>query len=288
VSDLPDIGEIVKAAASASAKELYKDIAHPALSRLGRALGSALDLTLLPVHLAAYPAQRVLLILRANLKRLSERLMRIDEAKVQQAANEIAVPALQKLSFVDDDSIRQMYIELLGKASDSTLDSVAHPSFLRVIESLSPDEARILPYYRDHLSIPCIYFRIVFVQTPLEGGQAAPFSVEGIDATPDLTGIERAIELRFPQNMPLYLTNDVALGLLVRQDNPLSDKEKYYAPLEDMYAGLREALHKRGHGGRQYPLMTVQRHFNVTPFGQAFINAVTAPEEAPPAAPGAS
>ncbi len=274
MSNIPEFGEIVKAAASASAKELYKDIAHPALSRLGRALGAALDIALLPVHFAAYPAQRVLLILRANLKSLSERLMQIDESKVQQPANEIAVPSLQRLIYVGDDNIRKLYIELLAKACDSSLDHSAHPSFLRVIESLSPDEAKILPYFREHLSIPCIFYKIVFVQTPMEGDKASPFLVEGIDMTSDLTGIENSVELRFPENMPLYLTNDVALGILVRHDNSLSDKVKYYAPLERMYYDLREVLRQKGHGGKQYPIMTVQRHFAVTPFGQAFISAV--------------
>lgn len=275
MSDIPELGELAKAAASASAKELYKDIAHPALARLGRALGAALDIALFPIHAAAYPAQRALLVLQANLKQLSERLMKIDEPRVQQAANEIAVPVLQKLAYVDDNNIKQMYIELLGKASDTSLDSSAHPSFLRVIESLSPDEAKVLAYYKDHLTFPSIYFKIVFTQTPLQGGTAVPFSVEGIDLTTDLTGIEKAVELRFPDNMPLYITNDVALGLLVRHDNPLSDKAKHYAPLEDMYADLRQALWERGHGGKQYPVVPVHRHFIVTPFGQAFIRAVT-------------
>ena len=69
---------------------------------------------------------------------------------------EIGVPTLEKLSYTHDKTLRQMFIELLASAGDTTRLGLAHPSFIRVIESLSPDEAKLLEAWKKTTLVPCV------------------------------------------------------------------------------------------------------------------------------------
>ncbi len=45
---------------------------------------------------------------------------------------------------MSNEELRNLYIELLAKASTKDLNENAHPSFINIINSLSPDEAILL------------------------------------------------------------------------------------------------------------------------------------------------
>jgi nucleotide-binding universal stress UspA family protein len=272
VSDLPKLSELAIEAAKTLTKEVYADIGHPVAASIGDAIKSALDIVLLPVHLAAYPATKANLVLKQNLRDFARRLTSVREENMKKPPNEVAVPILQRLTYVEDDDIRRMYIELLAKASDKAQEQSAHPSFIHVIEAISPDEARMVQFFRDNSSFPYVWVRMAFITTPAH--EKFPMSAPGLDLTTDLTGLESHLDLRFPSNIPLYLTNCMALGLITRHDGELSDTNRHYLPLEEMYDVIRNDLFNRGHNGKQYPVFFVRGYYRITPFGKAFIKAV--------------
>jgi len=273
MSDLPSLSNLATEAAKSLSKELYNDLGHPAVERIGSALGAALDIFLLPIHLLAYPATKTLQTLKRNLADFEKRTASVPRANLKPPPNEIAVPLLQRLSYVSDDDIRRLYIELLAKAADSSLENAAHPSFIHTIDRMSPDEARMLQFIKEHSTFPYVWIRMIFLEDIMH--QKFPEGAPGLDLTADLTGIEKKVQLRFANNLPLYLTNCAALGLINRESGQLSDVERYYVPIESMYEGYRQAYYDAGHKGKQHPVIYRRGYYKITPFGTAFIAAAT-------------
>ena len=67
---------------------------------------------------------------------------------VSEVPPEIGVPIIEKLSYVTNEELRKLYIELLAKASIKEENDKAHPNFINIINSLSPDEANLLSYFK--------------------------------------------------------------------------------------------------------------------------------------------
>jgi hypothetical protein len=57
----------------------------------------------------------------------------------------VAGPVLQGLSYVvEERQLKEMYLELLARASDTRTQGEAHPAFAEIIRQLSSDEAKVL------------------------------------------------------------------------------------------------------------------------------------------------
>jgi hypothetical protein len=83
-------------------------------------------------------------------ERYLERISKQVEAdNLIEAHPQIAIPALEGLSFCHEDSlIAEMFVNLLSKAIDKTKLDVAHAAFAKIIQELSSDEAVILYYLK--------------------------------------------------------------------------------------------------------------------------------------------
>ena len=71
---------------------------------------------------------------------------------------QIGVPIIEKLGYITNDEIADLFTNLLTKASSVDTVNLAHPSFVQLIERLSVDEARIIKYLFNKEDIPCILF----------------------------------------------------------------------------------------------------------------------------------
>ena len=106
----------------------------------------------------------------------------------------------------------------------------AHPSFVQLINNLSPDEAKLLKEFRTTNSVPFVAADALAKDSP-EG--LGPVSATIADC---LTGLESKIGLSFEQNMVAYFSNFEGLGLMAIQRgiiiaNPLlyEDLQKFYS-----------------------------------------------------------
>jgi hypothetical protein len=135
---------------------LYSDLAAPGVRQVGLALETVLktgSILLLPLRmLNEYAAN----FERNNFREIAERLCEIPEEDIVDIRPEIGVPILERLSATHDPDLRKLFIELLASAANCKSVEVAHPSFVRVIENLSPDEAKILAEWKDLHLIPCL------------------------------------------------------------------------------------------------------------------------------------
>ncbi|OII05004.1 hypothetical protein BIU95_15875 [Curtobacterium sp. MCBA15_007] len=70
----------------------------------------------------------------------------IPEENLQTPKAIIAGPVVEGLGYsLDEPELKQLYLELLARASDDRIADSAHPSFVEVIRQLTSEEARLLP-----------------------------------------------------------------------------------------------------------------------------------------------
>ncbi len=141
-------------------KEIYADILKPGFSQVGKALGTILGLgntVLLPVYILN---ERARLVVENNLEKYRESLKDVPESEIVPVRPEVGVPILEKLMYVTDDELSNLYINLLSKASTAQTAGMAHPSFVHIINCLSPDEAILLKTIRKKASLPFVEMRL--------------------------------------------------------------------------------------------------------------------------------
>lgn len=191
---------VIPAAISALGKEkgvikaLYDDLASPGVKQVGKALSTVLEtgsIVFLPLRMLN---QTVAEHEKRTFARIAERFSRIPDAQVIEVAPEMGVPIVEKLSFTTDKSLSEMFIELLASSADVSKVGMAHPSFVRVIESLSPNEAKILRSWKDKRLIPCVgIFR--------QGPNSSAYTVYDVLYETDATDVSAQVLSAFVSNM---------------------------------------------------------------------------------------
>ncbi len=151
---------------------------------------------------------------------------------------------------VTAEELRRRGADLLRKSSDVTYEEDAHPAYARILDSLSPDEARIL---RLLMQGP---------QPAVDVRSSSPVPNNSQLVAPGLSRIGDLAGCRYIDRVPLYLNNLHRLGLVWFSREPLDDGE--YQVLEAQPA-VQEAVAsvKRGR--------TVRRSIHMTPFGEDFV-----------------
>lgn len=201
--------------------EIYGDLARPGVKQVGRALDTVLGLGNTVLWPIAWANERSRIALEKNLEKYRQRMEHVPDEKVVGIAPEIGVPVAEKLAYVSDEKLADLYVRLLATASNADTLENAHPSFVNVINNLSPDEAQLLEYFVARQNMP---FVRALAEKPSDGSHnvlGGPFVAE--DA---LKG------LAFPGNIDAYLSNLAGLGLVsVKYDEYLAD-DSLYEPLE--------------------------------------------------------
>ncbi|MEQ1535850.1 MAG: DUF4393 domain-containing protein [Burkholderiaceae bacterium] len=240
--------------------EVYGDLARPGVRQVGLALETVLGLgnTLLwPVALAN---ERARIALVKNLQAYRERMVNVPEKDVIQVAPEIGVPIAEKLAYVNDIGLTSLYVELLAKASTVTSVAKAHPSFVNVINNLSPDEALLLQVFmsRDHLP---------FARVDLIHGDTG----QGYQVLKDVVIPENVAQtLAYPENVSAYFSNLAGLGLVqLDHDGQLKD-EPQYAELESLWL---KQLEGSAPPNSNKKVSATRGTIDVTAFGRQFISA---------------
>jgi hypothetical protein len=243
-------------------KEIYGDLAKPGVLQAGKAIGAILGLgntILLPVHLLNEKAR---VCLEHNFKKYGEKLKDTAQEQITEVPPEVGVPILEKFSYISNEEISDMYINLLASASTFDTSSKAHPSFVKIIESMSPDEAILLKYLRDKSSssLPFIEIRLKY-KTKNEWNRLDDYVVND-EVTNDLT---------FKNNVSTYLSNFNSLGLIhIRRDIWMIPIEEHYNPIweqnKDKFQGLEEKLPDR-------TLTYEKARADITPLGHLFMIA---------------
>jgi hypothetical protein len=160
----------------------------------------------------------------------------------------------------DPSPLRVKGQELLYKSRDVSYEEDAHPAYERLVESLAPDEARILRLLLFSGPQPSVDVRT--------GGPLGLITSRLL--APGLTMIGPRAGLRYVDRVPSYLTNLNRLGLVWFSRETLRDPERYQV-LEAQPAVL-EAVHS------VRAAKLVRRSIHLTPFGEGFCRAALVTE----------
>ena len=242
--------------------EIYGDVAKPGVRQVGKALDTVLGLgntILWPIALAN---ERSRIYLERNLEAYRRRLEAVPEEKISEVPPEIGVPIAEKIAYVRDERLADLYVSLLAKASCIDTIDQAHPSFVNVINNLSPDEAQLLEYF-----VP--YNDLIFLTAKWIDPKTHLYSFAGeLLLHPDqLTG------LMFPANIPAYLSNLSGLGLVSVHHDRFISAEGQHADYDRVEAYWRATLPA---ANAELPGRTLQIERGVvccTGFGRQFIRA---------------
>jgi hypothetical protein len=221
-------GDLLTTAALTAAKsegfllQVYGDLARPGVQQVGIALSTVLGLgntILWPLQLANESAKIALV---SNLERLRERLERVKPEHVTPVVPEVGVPVAEKLAYVADPELSQLFVSLLGSAADQRAQSYVHPAFVHVLSCLTPDEARTLKWLRDKRGIAAV--RGIIDDDLL--CRADPLGEYEADQ-------EYLALLAAPENVTVYLNNLIGLGILEDVDFFGPDTHVEFEDLEE-------------------------------------------------------
>lgn len=240
-------------------KEIYGDLAKPGLQQVGKALSTVVGLGNTILWPIALLNEKAKLSLETNLEKYREKLEKVPEEDICEVSPEIGVPIAEKLSYVSNEDLSEMYTELLAKASQKSKANVAHPSFVNVINNMSPDEAILLKSIKSMTGIPYIEVRLT------KKGKNEWQTLEPMKA-----GFSCLSNLQYPNNVHAYISNLEGLGIFQARQDRFMVGEGIYEPLEEnaktSYAHLEPQL--------QDQEVTFQRgKIEITSFARLFLNA---------------
>jgi hypothetical protein len=243
-------------------KEIYGDLAKPGVSQVGKALSTVVGLGNTILWPVALLNEKAKISLENNLNKYRERLKDIPEENITEVPPEVGVPIAEKLAYVSNEELSDMYVELLAKASSIDLASQAHPSFVNAINNFSPDEAILLNAIKLAGDIPFVDVRLT-IKGKNEWASLNPllFNIKNTDKS-----------LTFPQNLSAYISNFEGLGILHVRTDIFIVGNNLYEPLEELakslYQSLTDTMPDRE--------LTFERgKIEITPFGRMLIAACT-------------
>lgn len=208
-------------------KEIYGDLAKPGAQQAGKALATIIGLgntILWPIALANEISK---IALESNLEKFRNKLKNIPQEEICEVAPEVGVPVAEKLSYVTNEKLSEMYVELLTKASQKQTANMAHPSFVNIINSISPDEATLMNSIRKMPGTP-------FIETRLQHTNKN----ESRRLDPMFAGVSCLSDLHYPKNVCAYVSNLSGLGILEVRKDIYMVGENIYEPLESYQKSL--------------------------------------------------
>ena len=153
----------------------------------------------------------------------------------------------------EDNELTELYLNLLARAIDKERIGEAHPSFVTIIDLISPDEAMVLYILRDngvHATLDHHTRRLSSHGFPLD-------------------------KLAYPEKFEPYLSHLTSLNLLMDFLGQIADaQQKYLSELSHVNLGGGLAWAGVPSGGRTlpgfvFPSVTI----GLTEFGREFVNA---------------
>lgn len=148
------------------------------------------------------------------------------------------------------EALRRRGEELLRQSADVSVDADSHPAYMRMLDALAPDEARILRFLAQAGAQPSVDVRA-----------GLPLASRLVDQ--GCTMVAEEAGCRHADRVYAYLNNLHRLGLVWFSREPLRDPRSYQ--VLEAQPQVTEALERGGRTAR-----TVRRSIVLTPFGEDF------------------
>jgi hypothetical protein len=121
--------------------QVYADAAQPAVKEIGNVIGRSVRALLAPLRAFLWGWEQIEQI---RIDGLEKRLKSRPEENMKTPDPEIAVPLIQTLSYTaQNETLREMYLNLLANSMDRSQDKNVHPSFVEIIKQMNTLDARL-------------------------------------------------------------------------------------------------------------------------------------------------
>lgn len=186
---------------------VYEDMVQPVAKQLGKTLetvGKAINMALSPISGLVWGFENIQVFLSTK---LVDRLKDVPPEDIITPKPNVAGPAIEALRYTGhEETLSDMYANLLAASMDKNTANGAHPAFVEIIKQLTPDEAKIVALFEPNRAFPLLNVRASYkVETEEKKGgrvRLSHFSLLGEKA-----GVE------FVSLTPAYLDNLCRLGL---------------------------------------------------------------------------
>lgn len=186
---------------------IYQDLAQPAVKQVGKALetvAKTINIALAPVGALVWGYEQCQGFI-AN--KVAEKLKDVPPEDIVTPKPNVAGPAIEALRYTGhEESLSNMYANLLAASMTRRIAREAHPAFVEIIKQLTPDEARLIPLLGADEFLPLLTVRTAF-KNPSEGVTGS----KDVFANHSLFG--KAVGVENLDMMPSYLSNICRLGL---------------------------------------------------------------------------
>jgi len=203
MSNDDDSNALVALGVGPAAKELYVDLLRPSARLLGKDLELVARLVshaMTPLEATVWGLDRVRDWLRVA---LLKRLATTDPDEIRPPPAYIAGQVLLQLPFcADQDELREMYANLLASAMKASTATKVHPSFVHVIQQITPAEALLLAHIARREGIFSIQ------EAEVIGGKQA-----GPSLSDQFRGLCLEAGMTSPENGDSYLDNLIRLRI---------------------------------------------------------------------------
>lgn len=255
-----DVAEAVKGIVEAV--PVYQDVVQPA----AREIGIALQTVAKTVHIALAPVSALVWgydELREFVStKVAGKLQGVPVERIVSPKPNVAGPALEALRYTGhEETLRDLYANLLAASMDSATAKGAHPAFVDIIRQLTPDEARLIGHLSGPAAFPLLDVRWEYkVQTETEQGGQTVFT--------NFSLLGEAAACEVPTLTPTYIDNICRLGLAAVPQFFRYTRQGYYKPLEQhpTVRGMKEALE----ADERIKVRLERKGLVVTPLGRQF------------------
>jgi len=183
---------------------IYQDALQPAMQEVGRGLqtvAKTIHIALAPISALVWGWDRVKDFV---VEAVAEKLKNVPPERVQTPEPNVVGPALEALRYTGHkESLRDLYANLIATSLDKDTAMNAHPSFVEIIRSMAPDEAKIMHVFTRVGEHATIDVRAVERDTRAFKTVVRNFSLIGEQA-----------DCEHPSLTPSYLENLGRFGLL--------------------------------------------------------------------------
>lgn len=123
------------------APEVYKDLAQPTTRVVGEIAGRSVKALLSPVRGLLWGWEKIEQLVVEGLEKRFEKIT-VENRKTPDP--EIAVPLMQALSYTaQNETLREMYLNLLANSMDISKEKDVHPSFVEIIKQMNSLDAKV-------------------------------------------------------------------------------------------------------------------------------------------------
>ena len=123
------------------APEIYKDLVKPAAQEVGTVAGRSAKVLLSPVRAFLWSWEKIEELV---IDGINKRFEKVPENQRKTPDPEIAVPLIQSLSYTaQNETLREMYLNLLANSMNIAMDKNVHPSFVDLIKQMNTLDAKV-------------------------------------------------------------------------------------------------------------------------------------------------